>query len=46
MKDRLLFIPQIFLCRFCKVQVVDKNDFRPILGRNHKKSCPRHKKYG
>lgn len=35
-----------FVCRHCHVEVVSKKDHRPIPGRSHKKSCPRHLKYG
>jgi hypothetical protein len=34
---------KIFRCKHCKVQVVSRYDFRAILGKVHKKSCPRSK---
>lgn len=30
-----------FVCKHCKVQVVSRMNYRAILGREHKKSCPR-----
>ena len=38
--------PTKLVCRFCHVDVVSREDLRPILGRSHAKSCPRHLKYG
>lgn len=33
-------------CRHCHVEMVSRTNFYPILGRSHKKGCPRHKMYG
>lgn len=33
--------PTKYICKHCKVQVYGKGDSKPILGREHKKSCPR-----
>jgi hypothetical protein len=30
-----------FVCKYCKVQVIGKNNHAAILGQEHKKSCPR-----
>lgn len=32
---------KIYLCRHCKVQLVSPSDKRAILGKEHKKGCPR-----
>lgn len=43
-KHRKPGIPAIvteYHCKHCKVQVIGKSDFRPVLGKEHKKSCPR-----
>lgn len=34
---------KIYLCKFCKVQVLSKNNFHPVLGKEHKRCCPRRK---
>lgn len=33
----------VYRCKYCKVPVLGKTDFRPILGKVHAKHCPRHK---
>lgn len=30
-----------YVCKHCKVPVLSKNNFHAILGREHKKGCPR-----
>lgn len=30
-----------FICKYCKIQVMGKGDARPVLGKVHKKCCPR-----
>lgn len=30
-----------FVCKHCKVEVLGPRDLRPIMGKTHKKSCPR-----
>lgn len=35
-----------YICKHSKVQVMSKNDARAVLGRNHKKSCPRRRILG
>lgn len=30
-----------FICKYCKVQVLGREDFRPILGKVHLKHCKR-----
>ena len=34
-----------YVCRFCKVEVCGKSDLNPIMGHEHKKSCPRRRMY-
>lgn len=34
------------VCKFCKVQIMGRSDLAPILGKEHKKSCPRRRNYG
>ena len=29
------------ICKYCKVEVVSKTDLRAVLGKEHKKCCPR-----
>jgi len=29
------------LCKHCRVPMMSKNNFHPLLGKQHKKSCPR-----
>ena len=31
------------ICKHCKVEVMSRTDHTAILGKEHKKSCPRHK---
>lgn len=33
-----------YVCKFCKIPVVSQADTRAVLGKEHKKCCPRHKK--
>lgn len=33
--------PVQYVCKFCKVPVISKDDRRPVLGKVHKKCCPR-----
>lgn len=35
-----------YVCKHCKVQVMAKNDARPVLGKEHKKNCPRRRILG
>lgn len=35
-----------FVCRHCKVEVVSKEKPVPVLGKQHKKSCPRRRNLG
>lgn len=35
-----------YVCRHCKVEVNSSHDKRPVLGKEHKKSCPRHRILG
>lgn len=35
-----------FICKHCKVPVVGRKDFRPVLGYEHKKGCPRRRNMG
>lgn len=37
---------KIYRCKHCKVQVYDKTDTRPVLGKEHKKGCPRRRNQG
>lgn len=30
-----------YVCKHCKVEVISRFDFRAVLGKNHKRSCPR-----
>lgn len=39
-------VTKIYRCKHCKVQVLGKYDFRPILGRTHAKHCPRRRTLG
>jgi len=32
---------KIYRCKHGKVQVVSKNNFHPVLGKQHSKHCPR-----
>lgn len=32
---------KIFRCKFCKVEVVSKDNHHPLLGLSHGKKCPR-----
>lgn len=34
-----------FVCKFCKVEVYSKTDIHAIMGHEHKKSCPRRRKF-
>lgn len=34
------------VCKHCKVQMMGRSDFAPILGKEHKKNCPRKRMYG
>lgn len=36
----------IYRCKHCKVQVLAKNDARPVLGKTHGKKCPRRRTLG
>jgi hypothetical protein len=36
----------IYKCKHCHVQIISKFDFRPILGREHGKKCPRRRLNG
>lgn len=33
--------PKKFICKHCKVEVISKSDFRPVMLKQHKSSCPR-----
>jgi hypothetical protein len=35
---------KVYRCKYCKVAVISRTDFRAILGKEHAKHCPRHKK--
>ena len=37
---------KIYRCKHCKVQVLSKIDFRPVLGKTHSKHCPRRRTLG
>lgn len=39
-KDRILGTE--FICKHCHIPIVSRTDTRAILGREHKKGCPRH----
>jgi hypothetical protein len=32
-----------FICKFCKVEVLSRYDKRAVLGKSHKRGCPRHR---
>lgn len=34
------------ICKYCKVEVVSKEEPRAVLGREHKKCCPRRRTWG
>ena len=34
-----------FICKHCKVQVISKTNFHAIFGHEHKRSCPRRKRW-
>lgn len=34
---------KVYRCKYCKVPVLGKTDFRAILGKEHAKHCPRYK---
>jgi len=34
--------PTKYICKHCKVEVMGKNDFRPIILKQHPKWCPRY----
>lgn len=35
-----------YVCKHCKVEVLGPKDPRPVLGKTHKKSCPRRRILG
>lgn len=35
-----------YVCKHCKVSVISKNDARAVLGKTHKKGCPRRRILG
>lgn len=36
-------VPKKFICRYCKVEVLSREDKRAVLGKEHAKWCRRHK---
>jgi len=34
-----------YICKFCKVEVYSKTDTHAVMGHEHKKSCPRRRKF-
>lgn len=39
-------IKKKYVCKICKVEVVGPGNPRPILGKEHKKNCPRRRNLG
>ena len=45
-KTKQYILDKVYTCKHCKVQVNGPKDLRPVLGRTHKKNCPRRRIMG
>jgi hypothetical protein len=42
----MLMAKRKYVCKHCKIEVLGPKDTRPVLGKTHKKSCPRRRIQG